>query len=138
MLERIRSFFHGHRDLGPYLLFGSLTTVINYGIYLPLYNSFGVTATASNLIAWAVSVMFAFWTNKSIVYRSRDWHGRTVVRQMVRFFGCRAGTGLAETALLFLSVDLLSLNGNLMKLLVSLFVVCINYVMGRTLVFHKR
>jgi putative flippase GtrA len=43
-----------------------------------------------------------------------------------------------ETVLILVTVDLLGLNGNWMKLATSVLVVVINYVASKLLVFRKR
>ena len=56
------------RDIISYIFFGGLTTVVNYLIYLPVYNMLGLSAALSNAIAWVVAVAFAYVTNKLFVF----------------------------------------------------------------------
>lgn len=119
-------------------MFGVLTTVVNYMVYLPCYNWLGLSATVSNMIAWAASVAFAFLTNKPFVFKSHDWSAKTVWPELTKFVGTRLGSGILETAVIFATVDLLNWNGNIMKLAVSVFVVIINYVGSKLLVFRKK
>ena len=137
MLKKLRNLLKAHRDVVTYLIFGILTTLVNYAVYLPLYNWMQLSATLSNVIAWVAAVAFAFVTNKPFVFGSHDWHPKTVLPELVKFVGCRIGSGLAETAILFTTVDLLQWNGNLWKLLTSILVVILNYVASKLLVFKK-
>lgn len=125
-------------DVLVYLVFGVLTTVVNYLVYLPLYNYIGIPVTVSNAIAWAASVIFAFLTNKPFVFKSHDWSAKVLYPEFLRFVGCRVGSLLVETGLLFLTVDCLHWNGNWMKLMTSVFVVIWNYVGSKLLVFRKK
>ena len=127
-----------HWDVISYLFFGGLTTLMNFAVYWPLYNLVGFTATVSNVIAWAAAVAFAFLTNKPFVFRSHDWSAKVVFPELLKFVGCRIGSGLLETAIIFLTVDLLHWNGNLWKILVSVLVVILNYVGSKLLVFKKK
>ena len=120
-----------------YLFFGVLTTVVNYLVYLPVYNLLGLSAALSNAIAWVVAVAFAYVTNKPFVFRSHDWSARTVIPELTKFVGCRIGSGVLETAIIFITVDCLSWNGNVMKLLTSVLVVVLNYIGSKLLVFKK-
>ena len=61
-----------HYDLLAYLFFGGLTTVVNYLVYIPCFNWWGISATVSNMIAWLAAVLFAFLTNKPFVLKSHD------------------------------------------------------------------
>lgn len=137
MIEKIRMLLVKYQDILSYLFFGVLTTVVNYLVYLPLYNWLGFSATVSNAIAWAVSVAFAFLTNKPFVFKSHDWSVPVVLPELVKFIGTRVGSGLMETAIIFVTVDLLAWNGNIMKLATSVLVVIINYVGSKLLVFKK-
>lgn len=137
MYQKIRRLVIRHWDIVSYLVFGVLTTVVNYVIYLPCYNLLGMTAAVSNVIAWAGAVVFAYVTNKPFVFRSHDWSLDTVIPEFAKFVGCRVASGGAETLILLLTVDILGWNGNLWKLIVSVLVVVLNYFGSKFLVFKK-
>lgn len=137
MYQKMRSLLVRHWDIISYLVFGVLTTVVNYLVYLPCYNLLGLSAAVSNVIAWAVAVLFAYVTNKPFVFRSHDWSLHTVIPEFAKFVGCRVASGGAETLILLLTVDILGWNGNLWKLIVSVLVVIANYFGSKLLVFKK-
>ena len=137
MVKKLFEQLKAHKEIVTYLIFGVLTTLVNYAVYLPLYNWAHVSATLSNVVAWVVAVAFAFLTNKPFVFGSHDWHSKTVIPELTKFIGCRIGSGLAETAIIFITVDLLQWNGNLWKLLTSVLVVVLNYIGSKLLVFKK-
>ena len=137
MLEKIRALVMKHWDMVSYLFFGVLTTVVNYLVYLPLYNLAGISAAVSNIIAWVAAVAFAYVTNKPFVFKSHDWSMKTVLPELGKFVGCRAASGGLETALVFLTVDVCGWDGNIWKLIISVVVVILNYVSSKLLVFRK-
>ncbi len=137
MLEKIRALVMKHWDMVSYLFFGVLTTVVNYLVYLPLYNLLGISAAFSNIIAWVAAVAFAYVTNKPFVFKSHDWSMKTVLPELGKFVGCRAASGGLETALVFLTVDVCGWDGNIWKLIISVVVVILNYVSSKLLVFRK-
>ena len=137
MYQKILNLVKKHWDIVSYLFFGGLTTVVNYIVYYPLYNICGLSATASNAIAWVAAVAFAYLTNKPFVFKSNDWSAKVVLPELTKFVACRIGSGLAETAIIFVTVDLLDLNGNIMKLITSILVVILNYVASKLVVFRK-
>lgn len=138
MVEKIRKLLKKHWDILAYLFFGVLTTVVNYLVYLPCYNLLWLSATLSNVIAWVVSVAFAFLTNKPFVFKSRDWSAKVVWPELTKFVGTRLSSGALETLIMFVTVDVAGLNGNVMKLAVSVLVVIINYIGSKLLVFRKK
>ena len=137
MLEKIKTLMHKYWDILIYLFFGGLTTLVNFVIYYPCYNWLHMSATMSNVLAWVVAVAFAYLTNKPFVFHSHDWSAKTVGPELMKFVGCRVGSGLMETVAIFLTVDLLGWNGNVMKLLLAVIVVILNYVGSKLLVFKK-
>lgn len=137
-MKRILELIKKYYNVLAYLFFGGLTTVVNYVIYLPCYNLLELSATVSNIIAWFFAVAFAFLTNKPFVFKSHDWSWKTVFPELTKFVGCRLGSGLLETVIIFVTVDCLSWNGNWMKLITSILVVIANYFGSKLLVFHKK
>lgn len=137
MIQKIRALLEKYWDVISYLFFGVLTTIVNYVIYLPVYNLLGLSAAVSNAIAWVVAVAFAYLTNKPFVFKSHDWSAKTVVPELAKFVSCRLASGVMETAILFVTVDLLGWNGNLWKLVTSVLVVILNYLASKLLVFKK-
>lgn len=138
MIQRIKALVLQHWEVLSYLIFGVLTTVVNYLIYLPVYNLLGLSASVSNMIAWVVAVTFAYLTNKPFVFRSHDWSAKTVIPELTKFVSCRVASGVAETVILLVTVDMLHWNGNIWKLVTSVLVVILNYFASKLLVFRKK
>lgn len=138
MMSKLKELFHRYYDLIMYLVFGVMTTAVNYLVYLPCYNLLGISASVSNVISWVVSVAFAFLTNKPFVFRSHDWSPAVVWPELVKFVGCRIGSGVMETVILLITVDTLRWDGNFWKLITSVLVVVVNYVGSKLLVFRKK
>ena len=137
MVSKIRNIVVKYWEILSYLIFGVLTTVVNYLVYLPLYNLMGMSASLSNAIAWVFAVAFAYLTNKPFVFRSHDWSLKTVIPELTKFVTCRVGSGFAETLILLVTVDLLGWNGNIWKLVTSVLVVVLNYIASKLVVFKK-
>lgn len=125
-------------DILTYLFFGVLTTAVNYLVYLPCYNLLGWSAGLSNILAWIVAVAFAFVTNKPFVFKSYDWSWNVVWPELTKFVGCRIGSGILETGILLVCVDMLHWNGNVMKLITAVLVIVLNYIGSKFLVFRKK
>lgn len=138
MWDKCKKLFVRYYELITYLVFGVLTTVVNYLVYFPCYNVLHLSAAVSSAIAWVFAVAFAYLTNKPFVFRSHDWSAKTVLPELAGFVGCRIGSGALETAILYVTVDLLSRNGNLWKIITSVLVVILNYVGSKLLVFCKK
>ena len=133
----MKKWIEKYWDVLTYLFFGVLTTVVNYLIYLPCFNLLHWSAGLSNVLAWIVAVTFAFVTNKPFVFKSHDWSAKVVWPELTKFVGCRIGSGVLETAILLITVDLLHWNGNVWKLVTAVLVIILNYIGSKFLVFKK-
>ena len=138
MINLVRNLWGKYRNIISYLFFGGLTTLVNFLVYFPCYNWLNVSAAVSNIAAWVVAVVFAYLTNKPFVFQSNDWSRETVIPEFLKFVGCRMGSGILETAVIWIAVDLMQWNGNLIKLIVSVLVVVLNYIGSKFLVFNKQ
>ena len=121
-----------------YIIFGALTTAVNFVIYFLLYNFCDFSATISNCFSWIFAVLFAFATNKVYVFRSASWNPSVFLPELGKFLGCRIFSGVAETVILYIVVDCLSYNGNLWKIITAVLVVILNYFASKFFVFYKK
>lgn len=133
----LRHLWTKYREAITYIIFGILTTLVNYAVYFPLYNFTNLPASVTNSIAWVAAVLFAFFVNKRYVFKSGDWSSKQLVLEGLKFAACRVGSGLLETGVLLLTADILFLNGNLWKIIVSVVVVILNYFGSKFFVFRK-
>ena len=138
MLNQFRSLWEKYRSILIYIIFGVLTTAVNYLVYIPCLNLLGMSASVSNVIAWCVAVLFAFLTNKPFVFESKDWSVKTVVPEFTKFVGTRVASGLMETVILMVAVDMLGWNGVIWKLVTNVIVVILNYIGSKLLVFRRK
>jgi putative flippase GtrA len=84
-----------YKEIIMYLIFGVLTTLVNWFCYAFLTKS-GMEMNISNCIAWLVAVLFAFITNKVFVFESKNMEMRFVCRELIKFVGARLATGAIE------------------------------------------
>lgn len=138
MKEKLIALFHKHEQIISYVFFGGLTTLVNFIVYYPLYNLCHLSASLSNILAWIVAVIFAYLTNKPFVFKSKDWSIKTVAPEFTKFVGSRFGSGLLETVIIRITVDILLWNGNLWKIIVSVLVVILNYITSKFFAFKKK
>ena len=95
-----------HWKLISYLFFGALTTLVNIVVYgAAAY--LGMAVGWANALAWALSVAFAYYTNRRWVFGSTVSGRPAVLREMGAFVACRLGTGLLDQAIMMLGVDVL-------------------------------
>ena len=118
-----------------YVFFGALTTAVNYGSYVLLAYCAGMHVAASNGIAWIVSVLFAFVTNKMLVFESRSLKIRRVLREFISFVACRLLSGGLDMAIMLVFIEIARCNDLLVKLASNVIVVLLNYILSKMLIF---
>ena len=131
-------FFHKHRQVISYIFWGGATTVVNFAVYFVSTGFFAINYLTANIAAWIVSVLFAFAVNKLFVFDSKDWHCSKALPEFGKFVGARVVSGFAETALLWLFVDICGLHDGIIKIFVSILVVISNYIFSKLFIFRNR
>ncbi|MDR0315192.1 MAG: GtrA family protein [Oscillospiraceae bacterium] len=153
--ETIKSIFRKiiNKETILYLIFGVLTTVINIAVYTLLNHYFktvdlgsvsffnviffGKPYLLSNAIAWLISVLFAFITNKLFVFESKTFASSKLFKEAVSFFGARIFSLLVEEAGLYLLMEMMHLNELAAKIILSFIVVVMNYFFSKLYIFKK-
>ena len=74
------------KELVLYIIFGVLTTIVNIVVYFFFTKLCGVNYIISNIIAWFLSVLFAYVTNRIWVFESENTN---LIKEAVLFFGGR-------------------------------------------------
>ena len=121
-----------------YLIFGVLTTVVNVVTYYISAHIFSVNTVASSVIAWFAAVLFAYITNRKWVFDSKQTGFRNILFEISRFFLCRFATGVVDWVIMYVFVDLLSLNDIIIKISANIIVIILNYVASLLIIFRKK
>ena len=138
MWDKLRNLLKKHWDLVLYLVFGVLTTAVDYLVYFLLSHCTDMLASVCNVIAWVAAVAFAYVTNKPFVFKSHDWSASVLLPELGKFVGSRALSGALQTLLILLTTDICGLNGDIMKLVTSAVVIVLNYIASKLFVFRKK
>ncbi|WP_448947031.1 GtrA family protein [Lachnoanaerobaculum sp.] len=137
MIDRLIFYIKKYEGVLLYLIFGVLTTAVNFVAYYICYTKFHWINLASNTVAWILSVMFAFITNKIWVFKSKSFQNELVLRELITFVVSRLSTWLLETVIMFVGVDILKGYWLIAKVIASVLVVILNYVFSKLFIFRK-
>lgn len=150
MIKTLCKLYHTYKVAIDYLFWGGMTTVVSWGTYslfvlLLQGTAMGESATVfwANVGSWVCAVSFAFVTNKLWVFQSKSWNGSVVVGELTKFLSSRAATGifemLAVPALVAIGLNhtIFGIDGMVAKVIVSVVVVVLNYVLSKLFVFKK-
>ena len=135
---KLKNLIEKYWDVITYLFFGVLTTVVDYVVSFACHYGLGISETISTVIAWAAAVIFAYLTNKSWVFHSRDWSMKTVLPEFAKFTGSRVFSGVLVTVCIAVTVEMLGWNFVVMKLATSVLNIVLNYIASKLLVFKNQ
>ncbi|MDR0883297.1 MAG: GtrA family protein [Oscillospiraceae bacterium] len=169
-----------NRETILYLVFGVLTTIVNMGVYWVSMRAFaalgwqgvGHLLDASknydyldaDIIAWVLSVLFAFVSNKLFVFESKSWQRKVALREFGAFVSARVVSLGVDIGGMFLLVSVLALDvwaGGLLlrwwdiplahsvsdtmvqysllaKCIVQVLIVLLNYAFSKWFIFKKK
>ncbi|MDK1717122.1 GtrA family protein [Dellaglioa algida] len=136
-MKKINELFRAHYALISYLVFGGLTTLINIITFVIFQSYLGVNYQFANVIAWFVSVVFAFVTNKLWVFGSKNVNFSGFMREILSFFVFRILSLVIDQLIMTIGVSVLHLDAALVKLFDQVFIVLINYVFSKLFIFKK-
>ncbi len=130
------SWFNKYREALLYLFFGGCTTLVNIVAFY-IVRKFGVSTYITNIIAWFLSVVFAFITNKLFVFESKNTSFKDSFKECFSFFLFRVISLVFDMGIMYLLIDLLNINEMVSKVFSNIFVVIINYVFSKLFIFKK-
>ena len=120
------------KELILYIIFGVLTTLVNILVYYFFTKIILVNYIISNILAWVFSVFFAYVTNIIWVFESKN---DNIIKECFLFFGGRLFSGVVDTGLMYLFIDILSIGDFISKIVIQVIVVVLNYVLSKLVVF---
>lgn len=127
-----------NKETITYIIFGVLTTVVNYAVYYLFYRFTSIDPIVYNVVAWIAAVVFAFVTNKLFVFESKSFAPEVLLSEFVTFIGARLLSLLFETGFLALTVKVFLMNELVAKVIEAVFVVIFNYFASKFLIFRKK
>ncbi|MDR2830557.1 MAG: GtrA family protein [Methanobrevibacter sp.] len=136
MIEKLLSLLK-NKEIILYLVFGVLTTIVNMISYKVLIDLFNIYYLILNIFAWFISVVFAYVTNKIWVFESKNMK---IYLEFGLFMGGRIFSGVVDNGLMYLFISILGFNVYIIglsvaKLITQVFVVILNYVLSKDVVF---
>ena len=137
MKAKFAALLRRYREMLMYLIFGVLTTLVNIVSYYCLTRFIQMDTAAATALAWFLSVVFAYVTNRRWVFQSKATGFMPVMLEAGGFFAARFATGLMDLGVMALCVDVMHLPDMPVKIASNVIVVILNYVLSKLLIFRK-
>lgn len=126
------------REVITYLISGVLTTAVNWVLYYLIVELLGMEELSGNAIDWVLTVAFAYAINAFWVFRSKSAGWKEEAAKIAKFYSARFFTFLVEEGGLLLFVKVLGWNGLVVKAVLAVVVIILNYVFSKLFVFLKK
>ncbi len=145
------------KEIIVYVFYGVLATIISWGSYAVFEKYLHLGIIPSNTLSWTLAMVFAFFTNKLRVFKSKSFEPKVVAREFISFAASRGVTGVIELVGVPLlanagydkpffnlvhtfnleGIGVLLTNGIYSKISISVIIVILNYVFSKLIVFRK-
>ena len=137
-METIKILWNKYKEIINYLIFGVLTTIVNYISYIILTKVCNIDYLVSTVIAQVIAIIFAYITNKIFVFQSKNLSKKEFFKEMFSFFGFRILSLFLDMGFMYIFVDMLHLNDVIMKLVSNVLIVIANYIFSKLFIFKKK
>lgn len=127
-----------HEEGINYLIFGFLAFVLNYVLYFLCSSVLGMHYMVATAVSWVLTVIFAYWTNRTFVFKSKNKDIQSLGKEFVAFIGARVATEVLELALMFIMVDCAGINEYISKLVCQVLVIVANYFLSKLWIFREK
>ncbi|KRK09660.1 GtcA family membrane protein [Ligilactobacillus pobuzihii E100301 = KCTC 13174] len=129
--------FQKYKSVIAYLFWGVVTTIINIGVFM-IWIYFGGNYQVGNVVAWILTVLVAYFSNKFWVFGSSYQGLKATISEMLSFFFFRGITLIMDIVITYVGISLLNWDSFLVKVLDNIFVVISNYVFSKLYIFKQK
>ena len=143
-LKKLAEWYRNHQEGMRYLIFGGLATLVNILTYilfavliLKSLPSQELIVNISEIIAFIVSIIFAYVTNKIYVFKVKSKDLKDLIREITSFVGFRIFTEIISILMMNMSIWF-NINDIFMKIVSNIVVIILNFVFSKLIIFRKR
>jgi len=143
LIEKLVKLYKKNEEVLNYLIIGGLTTLVNIATkYILLFTIFDAKnpkeLQITVIISWIVAVLFAYITNRKIVFKSEN---KKILKEFINFIEARILTLLVEMLFMYIFVTLLKLNSDIevaiLSIISQIIVIILNYIFSKIFVFKN-
>lgn len=140
MIEKIKEIYFKYEEVWNYLVVGGLTTLVSILVYVIVTATFlnvenPIQLQAANIIEWIAGVLFAYFTNRRFVFKSKN---ENKIKEFISFSSSRVVTLVADMVIKGVMVNVMGIH-HYIALATSMVVVTLgNYFLSKFLVFKKK
>lgn len=128
------------KEAVKYIFIGVLTmliTLLSYYLltFTILNPDIELQLQLANIVSWLLAVIFSYIFNRKYVFNSTN---KNVKKEVLSFFGSRLFTLVIDMLGMYVTVSKFKFNDKIMKVIVQIIVVILNYIISKFLVFRRK
>ena len=144
IFQMIIGVYKKYEEILNYLIMGGLATVVNLVVKWGMLYTFldptnGVHIQISVIVSWIAACIFAYFTNRIIVFKSKS---KNIFKEFIVFLGARFFTLFLEMLIMYIFVTLLKLDSDLWvfvwTIVAQVVVIVLNYVFSKLFIFKNK
>lgn len=120
-----------------YIVFGIFTTIVNIGSFYLLTTYAHLTENLANIIAIILAVIFAYITNRKLVFNSKASNIKEVFNEIIKFFSARLFTMIIEFLGFILLFNVMNIPNLISKATITILVIILNFFLSKFFAFKK-
>ena len=117
-----------------YLFFGVVTTVLCLASFWILIETTTLDENLCNLLSIAVGILIAYVLNREYVFESKE---KNILGEFFKFAMARIASSLFDIITFFIFATCLDFNEMIVKTIIQVVVIILNYILSKLLVFRK-
>ena len=141
MIEKCKELYGKYEEIIVYLIVGVLTTIVSWAakflanalLYDNTMYPTPVQNTVLSTINWTAGVIFAFFTNRRFVFKSRE----PMRKEAPKFVLSRVATWIMDIVVMQV-LTAMGINLLIATLISAVLVVIANYIFSKLFVFNKK
>ena len=130
--------YHKHEEGFNYLIWGFAAFVLSTFLYWLFEEQWHWNNVLANSLDWVICVIFTFFTNKFLVFKTGWGSAKENAREFLSFVAARVFTLILEDGIILLFDTKLGWNSMAVKLLGQFVVIVTNYILSKLFIFKKK
>ena len=137
-MEKLMKIYRKNEEAVSYLFWGGVAFVLGTGLFYVFANIMGLYEQIANILSWVICVIFVYFTNRTFVFKSKVKGFKNRLKEFKDFVTARVLTLVMENIILFVMIDLLSVNNMISKLVGQFVVIVSNYFLSKLWIFKNK
>ena len=138
-MKKIWALYKKFEEIVNYLIVGVLTTIVSWAAYalckLVMDVDNAVMMQIAVIIRWVAGVVFAYWTNRTFVFKSKN---PDMLKEAAGFASSRLVTLFLDMFVMWLLPTIFHVNDWIATFISAVLVTVMNYIFSKFIVFRKK